>query len=113
MAIWREPVLRTISEARHTLERRTLVVLCGTREPAGSFEVYCRRWTGPLDLIPFGPHTARNPERVIEYRAAGRPRFATLDEARECAEAWARRLPDFAREEFEAQIPLPPSRPRE
>lgn len=108
MPVWREAIPREIRQSWPTLERRTLVVLHGSNVPGGPFEVFCRRWTGASELPPFGPHAARNPDQVIEYRAPGRPTFPTFEEARECAQDWVRMLPDFHRERFEAQIATPP-----
>lgn len=110
MTCWREPVSHIVCESRPTTDRRTYAALCGSRAPGGRFEVFYRRWTGPGELPPFGPHIKRHPGMVIEYRDPATSGLFTLDEARERMHELAERVIDIEFPGYEARpTPAPPT----
>lgn len=114
MPYWREPLPRMIRESRPTAERRVYVLLCGPCAPEAQYEVYFRRWLGPEEWPPFGPHATQHPQLVAEIRDSRGGGYATLDEARVRARALAEHLPNLDDDSFDRRpVPEPPLRLQE
>lgn len=106
MPSWREPIAQLSRECRPTSERRVYVCLHGPCAPSNRYEVYFRRWIGPEEWPPFGPHAVMHPQFVVEYRDSGCDGHATLDAARARAQELAESLPDLEDARFN-QRPAP------